>query len=106
MYGRPTVPAHGTSGSNGHFQALPDPGSAEEAICFKKIQEQFKDQFEKAFPDKLAPKTVVIIPSLTLDQEILVESKRRSALRRTFVVYADAVAYALYACGVRDQYHY
>ncbi|MDQ3842547.1 MAG: peptide ligase PGM1-related protein [Bacteroidota bacterium] len=28
-------------------------------------------QFESAFPDKLAPKTVVIIPSLTLDQEIL-----------------------------------
>jgi hypothetical protein len=63
MYGRLTTTAHDTNGSNGHFQPLPDPGSAEEAICFKKIQEQFKDQFEKAFPDKLAPKTVVIIPS-------------------------------------------
>lgn len=42
-------------------------------ICsqFKKIQGGFAEQFEKAFPDKLAPKTVVIIPSLTLDQEIL-----------------------------------
>ena len=38
---------------------------------FKKIQARFSEQFAKAFPDKLAPKTVVIIPSLTLDQEIL-----------------------------------
>jgi len=50
---------------------LPIPGSPEEAAYFKKIQETLKDQFEKAFPDVLAPKTVVIVPSLTLDQEIL-----------------------------------
>jgi hypothetical protein len=42
-----------------------------EAEAFKKIQSCFAAQFEKAFPDKLAPKTVVIIPSLTMDQEIL-----------------------------------
>ena len=30
-----------------------------------------KKYFEKVFPDKLAPKTVVIIPSITMDQEIL-----------------------------------
>jgi hypothetical protein len=42
-------------------------------VCaqFKKIQGCFAEQFQKAFPDKLAPKTVVIIPSLTMDQEIL-----------------------------------
>lgn len=50
---------------------LPAPGTPEEAVLFRKIQESLKDQFEKAFPDVLAPKTVVIIPSLTLDQEIL-----------------------------------
>ncbi|MBD0295525.1 MAG: carboxylate-amine ligase [Flavisolibacter sp.] len=38
---------------------------------FKKLQENFIAQFESAFPDKMAPKTVIIIPSLTLDQEIL-----------------------------------
>lgn len=46
-----------------------------EVTLFKKIQEKFADQFEKAFPDKLAPKAVVIIPSLTLDQEILSKVK-------------------------------
>ncbi|HZI53767.1 MAG TPA: hypothetical protein VFD56_08695, partial [Chitinophagaceae bacterium] len=54
---------------------LPAPGSPGEAIYFKRIQEQLKDQFEKAFPDILAPKTVVILPSLTLDQEILAKVK-------------------------------
>jgi len=38
---------------------------------FKKIQSCFAEQFDKAFPDKLAPKTVIIIPSLTMDQGIL-----------------------------------
>lgn len=42
-----------------------------EAIQFKKIQKRFKQQFEHIFPDKLAPRTVVIIPSLTMDTEIL-----------------------------------
>jgi len=39
--------------------------------AFKKLQAGFAAQFESAFPDPLAAKTVVIIPSLTLDQEIL-----------------------------------
>ena len=43
----------------------------EEKLQFKKIQSCFAEQFDKAFPDKLAPKTVIIIPSLTMDQEIL-----------------------------------
>ena len=43
----------------------------EEVIKFKKLQAGFKEQFEKCFPDKQAPKTVVIIPSLTMDTEIL-----------------------------------
>lgn len=38
---------------------------------FHHLQDQLTDQFENAFPDKLAAKTVVIIPSLSLDQEIL-----------------------------------
>ena len=29
------------------------------------------EQFKSAFPDRMAAKTVVILPSLTLDQEIL-----------------------------------
>lgn len=49
----------------------PLPGSIEETLLFRKIQHQFPRQFRKVFPDKLAAKSVVIIPSITLDQEIL-----------------------------------
>jgi len=53
---------------NTHFPAI---GSEEEIAQFKKLQESFPDQFEKVFPDKLASRTVIIIPSLSMDQEIL-----------------------------------
>ncbi len=49
----------------------PLPGSIEETLLFRKIQHQFPRQFRKVFPDKLAAKSVIIIPSITLDQEIL-----------------------------------
>jgi hypothetical protein len=42
-----------------------------EKEIFRHLQENFMPQFENAFPDPLAAKTVVIVPSLTLDQEIL-----------------------------------
>jgi hypothetical protein len=38
---------------------------------FRKLQEKLRRQFEHIFPNKLAPRTVVIIPSLTMDEEIL-----------------------------------
>lgn len=66
------IPANGSNGST-HYPPLP--GSPEELALFKSIQEQFGEQFEKAFPDKLAYKTVVVVPSLTLDQEILSKVK-------------------------------
>jgi len=55
-----------------HF---PQPGSPEEKILFTQIQQRFGEQFEKIFPDKLAPRTVVIIPSFSLDEEILSKIK-------------------------------
>lgn len=54
---------------------LPAPGSAEEKTVFGDIQQRFQKQYEKVFPNKLAPRTVVIIPSLTLDSEILSKVK-------------------------------
>jgi hypothetical protein len=57
---------------------FPEPGSEEERNTFNSIQNTFISQFEKVFPDKLAPRTVVILPSLTLDTEIL--SKVKGAL--------------------------
>lgn len=38
-----------------------------EKESFRKLQKDFAAQFETVFPDKLAPKTVVIIPSLSLE---------------------------------------
>lgn len=49
----------------------PLPGSEEELQLFKKMQEDFCNQFELFFPDNFAPKTIVVVPSLTLDQEVL-----------------------------------
>lgn len=57
--------------NNGH----PSPGSPEEREVFAGIQQRFRQQFEKVFPDKLAPRTVVVLPSLTLDQDILSKVK-------------------------------
>jgi len=56
-------------------EQFPFPGSAEEKEIFKQLQENFSHQFEKIFPDRLAQKTIVIIPSLTLDQQILSKVK-------------------------------
>lgn len=60
-----------TPGTTAAEKKEPLPGSMEEILLFRKIQHQFPRQFRKAFPDKLAAKTVIIIPSITLDQEIL-----------------------------------
>ncbi|MEO6220766.1 MAG: peptide ligase PGM1-related protein [Ginsengibacter sp.] len=51
------------------------PGSEEEKELFNNIQHGFRQQFEKIFPDKLAPRTVVIIPSFSLDEEMLSKIK-------------------------------
>ena len=48
-----------------------DTRTTDETQQFKKLQDSFPRQFENIFPDKLAPRTVVIIPSLTMDSEIL-----------------------------------
>ncbi|HRH35796.1 MAG TPA: carboxylate-amine ligase, partial [Catalimonadaceae bacterium] len=45
--------------------------SQEEKQRMTELQEQLFDQFKWHFPDPLAPKTVVILPGLSLDPEIL-----------------------------------
>ena len=49
----------------------PKPGSAAELEAFEKIQQGLCNQFELFFPDNLATKTIVVIPSLSLDQQVL-----------------------------------
>lgn len=53
----------------------PLPGSAEEQQIFTELQSRFTEQYATVFPDKLAPRTVVILPSLSLDMEILSKIK-------------------------------
>ncbi len=57
------------------FPANPTAGSNEEKNDFKALQEGFLYQYENIFPDKHAFRTVVIIPSMTLDLEILSKIK-------------------------------
>ena len=45
--------------------------NAKDKELFNQLKEQLCDQFRTTFPDKLAPRTVVVIPSLTLDHTIL-----------------------------------
>jgi hypothetical protein len=47
------------------------PGSSGEIEAFRRLQENFSPQFEAVFPDRHAEKTVVVVPSLSLDQDIL-----------------------------------
>ncbi len=70
--GSTSVPARKTFVRNSHY---PIPGSPEEKQLFNQIQETMNSQYEKVFPDKLAERTVVIIPSFSLDQEILSKIK-------------------------------
>lgn len=44
---------------------------SKEILEFKQLQQKFSAQFKSVFHDRMAAKTVVIVPSLTLDQEIL-----------------------------------
>lgn len=53
------------------FTTLPTSGLAASTARFDALQQELIVQFEQYFPDPLAPKTVVIIPSNTLDREIL-----------------------------------
>ena len=60
-----------TSSSSNNPSHTPEQGPVAEVLLFKKLQKRFPQQFEHIFPDKLAPRTVIIIPSLTMDTEIL-----------------------------------
>ena len=44
---------------------------SEEGAAFKRLQERLPDQFRKIFADDRLPRTILVIPSLTLDNEVL-----------------------------------
>lgn len=49
----------------------PEPGSPEEARAFAELQSLFAAEYEATFSDPLVPRTVVVVPSLSLDLEEL-----------------------------------
>lgn len=57
------------------YDTSPPQGTSEEHDLFELLQQSMAVQYEKIFPDDLAPRTVVIVPSLTLDMEILSKIK-------------------------------
>jgi hypothetical protein len=59
-----------STNGNGHSK-YPEPGSKQEKQVFKKLQNRLRSHFDVVFSDRRAPCTVVVIPSLSMDQEIL-----------------------------------
>jgi hypothetical protein len=51
--------------------ATPDPGSPEELAAFQGLQARLPPMFREVFPNRRAPRTVIIVPSLSLDQEVM-----------------------------------
>ena len=49
----------------------PTPGGARELAAFTKLQARLPKLFRKVFSDPLAPRTVVAIPGLSMDHEVL-----------------------------------
>src|ERR687896_658766 len=63
MVDLPSTPAPGAG--------MPTPGSAEELRRFARIQERLAPMFRRIFPYPRAPRTIVVVPSLSLDAEEL-----------------------------------
>jgi hypothetical protein len=50
---------------------IPPPGSAQEAARFQQLQQRLVAIYRNIFPDPKKPRTVVVVPSLTLDAAVL-----------------------------------
>ena len=42
-----------------------------DCVTYKRLQARLPEMFERVFPDRLHPRTVLIVPSLTLDADVL-----------------------------------
>jgi pheganomycin biosynthesis PGM1-like protein len=49
----------------------PEPGSAGELARFAELQRRLPPLFDRVFADRLAPRTIVVVPGLSLDAELL-----------------------------------
>ncbi len=50
---------------------FPEPGSSEELESFQHLQKRLALLWEKVFPDPREPRSIVVIPSLSMDSEVL-----------------------------------
>ena len=46
-------------------------GSSEELEAFAALQGTLAGMYEKVFPDRTAPRTIVVVPSLSIDQDVM-----------------------------------
>ena len=51
----------------------PSHAVGDEVAEFKRLQARLSDQYRQVFSDRAAPRTVLIVPSLTLDQDVMAE---------------------------------
>jgi len=52
-------------------ELMPAPGSAAELAAFAALQARLPQLFRQVFGDPLAPRTVVVVPGLSMDPEVL-----------------------------------
>jgi hypothetical protein len=53
------------------LELRPEPGSPAELARFAELQQRLSPLFRQVFADRLAPRTIVVVPGLSLDQELL-----------------------------------
>jgi hypothetical protein len=58
-----------TVANEGRREAEPDP--AGERAAFGRLQARLPEMFRRIFPDRTAPRTIVVVPSLSLDQDVM-----------------------------------
>ncbi len=54
-----------------HADSAPAPGSDQELGAFAELQQRLRPLFERVFPDPLEPRTVVVVPALSLDADVI-----------------------------------
>jgi len=52
-------------------EAYPEPGSAAELAAFAELQRRLPALFDRVYADRMAPRTIVVVPGLSLDAELL-----------------------------------
>ena len=64
---------------------MPEPGSDAELRAFGRLQQTLAPMYQRVFPYPLAPRTVVVIPSMSLDPEELTKLTGASHYEERFL---------------------